>query len=61
VATDWSSFRQGSYWVTVIDEPFPTSAQANAWCDAEGYPVDQCYAKRLTTSGSYAGNTVTRH
>ena len=57
---DWGSFRQGGYWVTVIDQRFTTAAQANAWCDGQGYAADQCYAKRLTTSGGYDGNTVQR-
>lgn len=57
---DWSSFRQGGYWVTVIDERYSSAAQANAWCDAQGYATDQCYAKRLTTTGGFAGNTVPR-
>ena len=60
-SSDWGSFQQGRYWVTLIDERFTTAAQANAWCDSEGYPTDQCYAKRLSSNGSFAGNTVTRN
>ena len=57
---DWSSFRQGGYWVTVIDERYSSAAQANSWCEAQGFATDQCYAKRLTTTGGFAGNTVPR-
>ena len=57
---DWTSFRRGGYWVTVIDRRYSSASQANAWCDAQGFPADQCYAKRLMRSGGFEGNTVPR-
>ena len=59
-SSDWSSFRQGSYWVTVIDDPFPTPAQANAWCDVLGLSRRPVLRETAHDHGGYTGNTVTR-
>lgn len=58
---DWDSFRQGDYWVTIVDLPSAAARSANQWCDREGFPADGCYAKRLSGSGGADGNTVTRN
>ena len=58
---DWDSFRQGGYWVTIIDLPSASARSANQWCDREGFPVRGCYAKRVTGSGGPDGNTVLRN
>ncbi|MEU4520238.1 hypothetical protein AB0F52_16260 [Amycolatopsis sp. NPDC024027] len=57
---DWSSFRYPDFWVTVHDEPFGTADEANAWCDRNDLPKDDCYAKRLRSTGGYEGNTKVR-
>ncbi|WP_146073638.1 hypothetical protein [Amycolatopsis sp. CA-126428] len=57
---DWSSFKYPDFWVTVHDEPFRTADEANAWCDRNDLPKDDCYAKRLRSTGGYEGNTKVR-
>lgn len=56
----WSSFKYPDFWVTVQDQAFGTADEANAWCDGQGLPKDDCYAKRLRTTGGYEGNTKVR-
>ena len=58
---DWDSFRQGGYWVTVVDLPSASARSANQWCDRQGFPPDSCYAKRLSGTGGPDGNTVLRN
>ena len=58
---DWPVFNGSDFWVVVHPEGFSTAAAANAWCDAQGYSADDCYAKKLSHSGGPAGTTVTRH
>lgn len=57
---DYPSFRNPGYWVTVVAVPFPDAAGANRWCDDAGLAADDCFAKRLVTTGGPAGNTVPR-
>ncbi|TCK27762.1 hypothetical protein [Pseudonocardia endophytica] len=57
---DWPVFRGGDYWVVVVAQPFSTAAQANAWCDAQGFGSDDCFAKSLSHSGGPTGTTVHR-
>lgn len=57
---DFASFTGSGYWVTLAARPFSTAAEANAWCDAEDYPVQNCYAKRLSQTEGPVGNSVPR-
>lgn len=57
---DWRSFKYPDFWVTVQDQAFATADDANAWCDGQGLPKDDCYAKRLRSTGGYEGNTKVR-
>jgi hypothetical protein len=57
---DWPVFNGSDFWVVVHPEGFSTAAAANAWCDAQGYSADDCYAKKLSHSGGPSGTTVTR-
>lgn len=57
---DWSSFREGNFYVTVAAVPFSTSAEANAWCDRQGIDSANCFAKRLSTIARPDGSTVNR-
>lgn len=57
---DYSSFRYSGYWVTLIAEPYSTASAANAWCDGQGYAVNDCFAKRLSHTDGPDGNTVLR-
>ena len=54
-------FNGSDFWVVVHPQGFATAAAANAWCDAQGYSPDDCYAKKLSHSGGPSGTTVTRH
>jgi serine/threonine-protein kinase len=56
----YSSFRYKDFWVTVLPEPYATGESANEWCDDEGIVKEDCYAKRLSHSGGYDGNTLVR-
>jgi hypothetical protein len=58
---DWPVFNGSDFWVVVHPQGFATAAAANAWCDAQGYAADDCYAKKLSHSGGPSGTTVTRH
>lgn len=58
---DWSVFNGSDYWVAVHPQGFSTAAAANAWCDAQGYSTDDCFAKKLSHSGGVSGTTVQRH
>lgn len=57
---DYTSFTFDNYWVTVVPEPSGTGAQANAWCDSQGFGKDQCFAKRISHSAKPKGSTLPR-
>ncbi|OZM73255.1 hypothetical protein CFN78_10345 [Amycolatopsis antarctica] len=57
---DWTSFEHPDYWVTVAGGRFGNADEANRWCDAQGFAKDDCYAKRLDTTGGSDGNTKVR-
>ena len=57
---DFANYRGRNFWVSVVGQPAPTAAAANAWCDAQGFDADHCYAVRLTHSGGPEGNSVMR-
>jgi hypothetical protein len=37
-------------WVTLEGKPFPDSALANAWCDANGFTAPNCFARLLSNA-----------
>lgn len=57
---EFTGFRYGDFWITMVPEPFSDGSSANAWCAGQGIGVDECYAKRLTHTGGYEGNTLLR-
>lgn len=61
----WSSeypvFRFGDFYVTVVGQPFDTPAEANAWCDEQQFPADDCFAKLIDGSGSWEQAAVYRN
>ncbi|MCD2187862.1 hypothetical protein [Actinomycetospora soli] len=57
---DFANYRGHDFWATVVGDPMPTAAAANAWCDSQGFDADHCYAVRLTHSGGPEGNSVQR-
>jgi hypothetical protein len=46
--------------VTVIGLPQSTAAQANGWCDANGFDADHCFAKVISSTLGVGGTTVYR-
>ena len=58
---DWPVFDAGGkYWVTIAGTPYSTAAEANAWCDAQGFDAEHCFAKYIDTTGPSEGTTVNR-
>jgi hypothetical protein len=57
---DWATFSAADFWVTLVATPFATAEEANGWCDSHGIPNGECYAKRVSATGGYDGNTVPR-
>lgn len=49
-ASDWSSFRDPTLYVTVVAETFSTPEGANAWCDDQGIAPNNCFAKYVSDS-----------
>ena len=59
-SNDYTSFRHSGYYVTLIPRKFSTAPAANAWCDSEGFAIDNCLAKRLSHTDGPDGSTVER-
>ncbi|MFI9010058.1 zinc ribbon domain-containing protein [Actinosynnema sp. NPDC053489] len=59
-SADYASFDSGDFWVTVVPRTYAAGAEANAWCDRELIGPDDCFAKRLTHTGTSAGTTLPR-
>jgi hypothetical protein len=57
---EWSVFSDPSWWVTVAAATFPGPAEANAWCGAQGFDGDHCFAKLISTTAPPDGSTVYR-
>lgn len=49
-SSDWSSFRLGEFWVTVLAEPYDTPEEALLTCRNLGLDRDNCFAKKLSTT-----------
>lgn len=59
-SADYTSFRAAGFWVTVVPRTFPSAADANAWCDGEGFASEDCFAKRLSRTEGPEGNSAPR-
>ena len=58
---EWPVFDSGgSWWVTIVDTPYSSAEQANAWCDEQGFDAEHCFAKYIDTKGPSEGTTVPR-
>jgi hypothetical protein len=57
---EYSSFKYGDFWITVVPSPYGTGAAANTWCDGRHIPADDCYAKMISHTVGYDGATVLR-
>ena len=55
---DWDSYKDGDYWVTVIDTPYSDSEPALSQCRSWGLDRDHCLAKRLVKDGSPKDNSA---
>lgn len=51
------NFKIQGFLVTVVDRPFQTAEEANAWCEGNGIGVKDCFAKQLV-HGPYVTGTV---
>lgn len=59
-SAEFSSFRRGGFWVVLVAQPYATAAEANAWCDTQGFAADDCFAKRLSHTESPERNSQPR-
>jgi len=57
-STDWNY--EGRFWITVMNERFPTAEDANTWCDTHRFPAHDCFAKKLSHSGVVEGSAKYR-
>jgi hypothetical protein len=56
----WSTFSDPDFWVTVVGPPLPFAEDANRWCDANGFGVNDCFAKFISSLFGVEGTTVYR-
>lgn len=55
---DWDSYKDGDYWVTVIDTPYSDPEPALDQCQSWGLDRDHCLAKRLVKDGNPKDNSA---
>jgi hypothetical protein len=55
---DWASYKDGNYWVTVIDTGYSDPEPALDKCRSWGLDRDHCLAKRLVKDGSPKNNSA---
>lgn len=55
---DWDSYKNDSYWVTVIDSGYSDPEPALDQCRSWGLDHDHCLAKRLVRDGSSKDNSA---
>ncbi|WP_209324297.1 protein kinase [Brevibacterium renqingii] len=55
---DWASYRDGSYWVTIVDTGFSDPEPALDQCRSWGLDRNHCLAKRLVKDGSSKDNSA---
>lgn len=56
----WTSFSSPNFWVTIVGTSFRSPVEANGWCDAQGFAVDDCFAKFISPVLGEEGTTVYR-
>jgi hypothetical protein len=54
---EYSSFKHGDFWITVMPLSHPTGEAANAWCDIQSIGPDDCYAKLISHTQGYREST----
>ncbi|SMX95013.1 hypothetical protein BI49514_02707 [Brevibacterium iodinum ATCC 49514] len=55
---DWASYKDGSYWVTVVDTGYSDPEQALDQCRSWGLDRNHCIAKRLVKDGRPKDNSA---
>jgi hypothetical protein len=59
-SSDYSTFKNPDFWVSIALVPYPTPEGANGWCDQMGIPPDHCFAKLISHTASHVGATLNR-
>lgn len=54
---DYASFQSGDFWVTIVGKPYSDKEDALRWCTASGYSIENCIAKKISSSGGSDGTT----
>jgi hypothetical protein len=57
---DYTTYTYPDFWVTIVAIPYATPEEANAWCDANGLPREDCYAKLVSRTRSAEDSTRLR-
>jgi hypothetical protein len=57
---EYSSFKNGDFWITVMPLPHADGPAANSWCDGQGIGPDDCYAKMISHTVGYDAATLLR-
>lgn len=57
---DYSTFKDGTFWVSIALAGYPTADGAIAWCERAGLGPDDCFAKLISHSASSTGSTKNR-
>jgi hypothetical protein len=57
---NYTSYTSGDFWVTIVAIPYATPDEANAWCDANAQPLEDCYAKLISHAHAPEGSTHLR-
>lgn len=59
-SADYTSFKYSNNYVVMVPQTFATAAEANSWCDSQGFASGDCFAKRLSHTDGPQGNNVDR-
>lgn len=51
---------EGSIWLALGSQTFSSGSAANRWCDRQGFPVGECYARRVVPAGEPGGHSKQR-
>ena len=57
---DWTTFSKPDFWVTVVGPAHYYPDDANSWCDANGFGIDDCFAKFISSVFGVPGTTEYR-
>ncbi|QLY33143.1 PQQ-binding-like beta-propeller repeat protein [Nocardia huaxiensis] len=56
-SNEWRSFDLDGWWVTLAGVTSTDADSANRWCDSNGIPTDECFAKIVSNSRDSTGTT----